>query len=128
MVVLPTPGPPVITRTFSVVAAWMASRWLGAIVIFISCSTQFSADSTSMAGSGWSPALKCLMARATPSSARNIGFKYSHGSGSVRSAAGTVAVSRTNSSSCRPASITVAMTSGVMFVSRIVSSTTPASG
>ena len=56
MVVLPTPGPPVITETFEASAVRTASAWPGARARPVLCSTQGSALSGSIRGHEGSPA------------------------------------------------------------------------
>jgi len=51
-VVLPTPGPPVITSTLALTARRSASAWLGANASPVSASTQGSARAMSIAGQG----------------------------------------------------------------------------
>ena len=54
-VVLPTPGPPVITNTFEASATRTASIWLSASVSFVCFSTQGIALSASINGQGGFP-------------------------------------------------------------------------
>jgi hypothetical protein len=56
-VVLPTPGPPVITSTFEPSAARMASLWLSASANLVRFSTQGIAFSASIDGQGGVPAV-----------------------------------------------------------------------
>ncbi len=69
-VVLPTPGPPVITRTLEPSARRTASRWLSARVRPVFSSTQGIARSASMAGQGGVPAAKRRSRSAISRSAR----------------------------------------------------------
>ncbi len=57
-VVLPTPGPPVMTRALLDPARRSASRWLAASVIAPRASSQGIARSTSISGQGGSPAAR----------------------------------------------------------------------
>ena len=54
-VVLPTPGPPVMTRTFDTRASRSAARWLSARVMPALASTQGMAFAGSMRGQGSAP-------------------------------------------------------------------------
>ena len=55
MVVLPTPGPPVMTSTLDISASRMAATWLSARVRPVFCSTHGNALSGSMQGQGSVP-------------------------------------------------------------------------
>ena len=66
MVVLPTPGPPVITMTFEQSASRMASTWLRARVKPVFISTQGSALSASMSGQGKGPEIRVRNRSAAP--------------------------------------------------------------
>ena len=57
-VVLPTPGPPVITSSFDEIASRTAARWLSASVRPVRPSTQGIAVSASMAPQGGAPAAR----------------------------------------------------------------------
>ena len=69
-VVLPTPGPPVITSTFARSASRTASFWLSARLIPIFRSTQGIAFSGSTASQGGRPAPSPISRSAMLSSAR----------------------------------------------------------
>ena len=69
MVVLPTPGPPVITMTFEHSARRIASTWLKARVRLVFFSIQGSALSASMSGQGKGPEIRVRNRSATPFSA-----------------------------------------------------------
>ena len=69
-VVLPTPGPPVITITFDSSAVRSACLWLSASDSPVRASTHGMALSTSIAGQGGSPAASILSFSAISRSAR----------------------------------------------------------
>ena len=69
-VVLPTPGPPVMTSTLEASARRTASRWLSARVRPVFSSTQGIALSASIAGQGGAPAAKRSSRSAISRSAR----------------------------------------------------------
>jgi hypothetical protein len=69
-VVLPTPGPPVITTTFEPSATRMASCWLSASASFVLFSTQGIALSASINGQGGFPTASALSFPAISRSAR----------------------------------------------------------
>src|SRR5262252_7791428 len=69
-VVLPTPGPPVITSTLAPSATRMASFWLSASAIFVPPSTQGIALSALIRGRGGSPTASIRSLSATSRSAR----------------------------------------------------------
>ena len=58
-VVLPTPGPPVITRTLEASASATADLWLSAKTRPVRCSIQGIAFSASIQGQGSLPVLSC---------------------------------------------------------------------
>jgi hypothetical protein len=68
-VVLPTPGPPVITMTFDDTAILTASRWLSARVTPSFCSTHGMAFSASISGQDAWPIANDLNRSATTFSA-----------------------------------------------------------
>ena len=70
MVVLPTPGPPVMTSTFDVSASRMAATWLSASASPVLCSIHGSAFSGSMAGQGSLPPVRLRNRSAMTCSAR----------------------------------------------------------
>ena len=80
IVVLPTPGPPVMTSTFCASPARMASRCVAASSRPIFFSTQASGRVDIDGRQRMAALAQLAQARATPSSARNSGFRYSHGS------------------------------------------------
>ena len=69
-VVLPTPGPPVITSTFEASATRMASFWLSASASLVRCSTQGIALSASIWGQGGLPTARARSLSAISRSAR----------------------------------------------------------
>ena len=69
MVVLPTPGPPVMTMTLASKASRTAACWLSASVSPVRCSTQGSALSGSIHGHGKVPLAKVSRRSATARSA-----------------------------------------------------------
>ena len=78
-VVLPTPGPPVITSSLARRARRTASRWLGARPSPSLCSTQAIAGSASTAGQGGLPAARPRSRSAMPCSARYSPARNTHG-------------------------------------------------
>ena len=70
MVVLPTPGPPVMTRTFDIRASRMAAIWLSASARPVFRSIHGSAFSGSMGGQGSGPSTRRRSRSATTCSAR----------------------------------------------------------
>ena len=78
-VVLPTPGPPVITSTLARSASRTASRWLSARVIPALRSAQGIACSGSTAGQGGRPARSRRSRSAMPCSARCSPARNTHG-------------------------------------------------
>ena len=68
--VLPTPGPPVITRTLEVRATRTADRWLSASDRFVRYTTQGIALSASIDGQGGLPMASALSFSAISRSAR----------------------------------------------------------
>src|SRR6516225_119069 len=68
-VVLPTPGPPVMTRTLEVSASMTADLWLSANTRPVRCSIQGIALSGSIHGQGSLPFLSCSSRSAMPRSA-----------------------------------------------------------
>jgi hypothetical protein len=69
-VVLPTPGPPVMTITLETSATRSAAFWLSARASFVLCSTHGMALSTSMAGQQGFPTASVLSFSAISRSAR----------------------------------------------------------
>ena len=61
MVVLPVPGPPVMTSSFRVIASRIAARWLLAKAIPIFRSAHSMAASALTSGSGCGPAARALI-------------------------------------------------------------------
>ena len=86
MVVLPTPGPPVMTVTFPVSTWATAARCEAARVRPVCCSTQGMALAGSRAPQGGVPSSRCRSCVATPTSARYSGASMRQGWPSMASA------------------------------------------
>ena len=95
-VVLPTPGPPVMTVAFDLSANRTASAWPGASDRPLCFSTQGSARSTSMSGQGSLPATRSTSRSAIARSARYKPPRNTHGVSATVSA--TTAPSASSSS------------------------------
>ena len=97
--VLPTPGPPVITSTLARSASRTAACWLAARVRPVRASTQGMALSASIAGQGRRPASRVRSRSAMPCSARYSPARNTQGRPSTVSATTSPASSSSASAS-----------------------------